>query len=120
MTLATATVEGETYRVAYSSQGATLLQDANGNEVKPFFRDDRDVAWDVSASGADMRVRLDVSGAIKTASLVKGGATTGTTRSLAFRYTVKASDTDADGVFARSVAADRRAGRGTRPRGVPP
>ena len=41
---------------------------------------DREVTW-VSGSGTDMRVRLDVGGGTKTASLVKGGATTGTARS---------------------------------------
>ena len=46
-----------------------------------------------------MRVRLDVGGSTKTASLVTGGATRGTARALVFRYTVRPADRDADGVF---------------------
>ena len=58
-----------------------------------------DVTWDVSPSGADIRVRLDVGGVTRTASLVTGGSTSGTARALVFRYTVTAWDSDADGVF---------------------
>ncbi len=61
-----------------------------------------DVVWDVSASGAELRLRLDVEGqsnTTKVAHLVTGGATSGTARSLAFRYPVGARDRDTDGVF---------------------
>ena len=59
---------------------------------------DDEVAWDLSASGARMRVRLDVGGTKKGADLVTDGAQSGTARSLAFRYEVVRSDRDADGV----------------------
>ena len=61
-----------------------------------------DVVWDVSAPGAEMRLRLDIEGqsnTTKVARLVTGGATSGTGRSLVFRYAVGASDRDTDGVF---------------------
>ena len=83
--------------------GATDTYGA-GEDIEVTVTWDRDVTWDVSASGADLRLRLDVSGAIRTASLVKGGATAGTARALAFRYRVKASDTDTDGVFPKPNA----------------
>ena len=65
---------------------------------------DRDVAWDVSAAGAGMRVRLDVGGAMKGADLVTDGAQSSTARSLAFRYEVVRSDRDADGVHPTPAA----------------
>ena len=61
-----------------------------------------DVAWDVSAEGAALRLRLDVDGHSNTtrqAGLVTGGATSGTARSLVFRYTVAPRDRDTDGVY---------------------
>ena len=62
----------------------------------------REVVWDVSAAGAELRVRLDIEGRSNTtqlAGLVTGGATSGTARSLAFRYTVAPRDRDTDGVY---------------------
>ena len=60
------------------------------------------VTWDVSAAGAELRLRLDVDGAsdtTKLARLVTGGATSGTARSLVFRYSVVRRDRDTDGVY---------------------
>ena len=59
---------------------------------------DRDVTWDTSASGAKIRVRLDIGGTTRTAELVTGGATSGTASSLTFRHTVLAADADTDGL----------------------
>ena len=61
-----------------------------------------DVVWDVSASGAELRLRLDVEGQSNTtkgARLVTGGATSGTARSLVFRYAVGGRDRDTNGIF---------------------
>ncbi len=60
------------------------------------------VVWDASASGSELRLRLDVEGqsnTTKVARLVTGGATSGTARSLVFRYAVGGRDRDTDGVF---------------------
>ena len=66
-----------------------------------------DVVWDVSAPGAELRLRLDVDGAsdaTRLAGLVTGGATSGTARSLVFRYAVRPRDRDTDGVFPTPIA----------------
>ena len=59
-----------------------------GEAVEATVTWDRDVAWDLSAPGARMRVRLDIGGEEKGAELVTDGAQSGTARSLAFRYEV--------------------------------
>ena len=59
---------------------------------------DQDVAWDVSASGAQLRVPLAVGANTRHATLVTDGQTSGTARSLRFSYTVVAGDTDTDGL----------------------
>lgn len=59
---------------------------------------DREVAWDTSATNADVQVSLTVGSNTRTASLVKGGATSGTARTLRFRYTVVTADSDTDGI----------------------
>ena len=64
-----------------------------------------DVLWDVSASGAEMAVRLDVGGTARTAALVTGGATSGQARELSFEYAVVQADADADGVTVTRTAA---------------
>ena len=64
---------------------------------------DEDVTWDVSATNAAMRVRLDIGGTRRTAALVTGGATSGTARSLAFRYAVVQADTDSNGLAATTT-----------------
>ena len=56
-----------------------------------------DVTWSAAAS-SDLRVRLDVGGVTKAATLV--GAANGTARKLRFRYTVLSGDNDDDGVKA--------------------
>ena len=66
-----------------------------------------DVVWDVSAPGAELRLRLDIDGAsdaTRLAGLVTGGATSGTARSLVFRYAVRPRDRDTDGVFPTPIA----------------
>ena len=66
------------------------------------------VIWDVSASdGAQLAVRLDVGGTVRTAGLLTGGAARGTARALTFRYTVVEADSDTDGIAVmRTVAHD--------------
>ena len=64
---------------------------------------DAEVAWHLPNAGAAITVRLDVGSRSRSASLVTGGATSGTGRSLAFRYTVAAADADADGI---AIGAD--------------
>ena len=65
---------------------------------------DKDVTWDYSASGAQLRVRLRVGTAAKSASLVTGGPLIGTARALKFRYRVGAGDSDTDGVAVEKVS----------------
>ena len=60
---------------------------------------DADVTWDLSAPGSTLRVRLDVGGTERGADLVTGGESTGTARSLAFRYETHRTDRAPDGVF---------------------
>ena len=66
------------------------------------------VTWDVSASdGAELAVRLDVGGTVRTAGLLTGGAARGTACALTFRYTVVEADSDTDGIaVTRTVAND--------------
>ena len=91
---------------------STPSSDANGDgTADTYLRGDNievtvtwsaDVVWDVSASGAELRLRLDIDGpssATRVARLVTGGATNGTARSLAFRYAVRPRDLDTDGVY---------------------
>ena len=63
---------------------------------------DADVTWDVSASGAELQVRLQVGGSgasnRRLAKLVTDGADSGTARSLWFSYTVVSGDDDLNGV----------------------
>ena len=71
-----------------------------------------DVSWSTPRQGAALRMPLQVgpndSPATKHAGLVTGGATSGTARSLVFRYTVAAADTDADGIaLARGLVVDK-------------
>ena len=94
---------------------STPSLDANGDGTPDTYRQgekievtvtwDKAVSWDVSVSGTDIRVRLDVGGETKAADLARGGATTGTARSLKFRYRVQAADGDTDGVFPTPNAA---------------
>ena len=58
----------------------------------------RPVTWDVSASGAEILVRLDVGGTIREAELATGGDAGGTATTLRFLYTVVQGDVDTDGV----------------------
>ena len=70
-----------------------------GDDIEVTVTWDRDVTWDVSAANnADLRVRLTIGTTNRSASLVTGGATSGTSRSAKFRYTVVNGDTDSDGV----------------------
>ncbi len=57
-----------------------------------------DVAWDLSAMNAGMRVRLQVGSTNKSAELVTDGATSGTATTLWFSYTAVSGDSDTDGV----------------------
>ncbi len=59
---------------------------------------DEDVTWNLSTANARMRVRLDIGGTTRAADLVTGGVTSGTARSLAFRYAVVNGDTDGNGL----------------------
>jgi len=63
---------------------------------------DRNVTWDVT-SGA-VRVQLAIGTGTKHATLVTGGMTTGSARSLRFRYTVEAGVADSDGIFVKVVS----------------
>ena len=85
--------------VALTSNAGADQTYARGEAIEVTVTWSVDVTWDVSAAGSDMRVRLDVGGNTKTASLVTGGSTRGTARSLVFRYTVASADRDTDGVF---------------------
>ena len=58
---------------------------------------DEAVTWDVSAAGAEVRLRLDVGGTLRFATLQADGAETGSATRLRFAYTVAADDADADG-----------------------
>ena len=49
-----------------------------GDNIEVTVTWDRDVTWDVSATNADLRVRLTIGSTNRTASLVTGGATSGT------------------------------------------
>ena len=86
----TATSDGDTY--------------GRGEKIEITVTWDKDVAWDVSAAGSDIRVRLDVAGNTKAARLVRAGAASGTARSLKFRYQVGSGDTDTNGVFPKPNA----------------
>ena len=87
---------------------STPVHDANGDSTPDTYLRgdnievtvtwDRDVTWDVSATNADLRVRLTIGSTNRTASLVTGGATSGTARSATFSYSVVSGDTDADGL----------------------
>ena len=66
---------------------------------------DHAVTWDTSASGAEIRVSLDIGGTNRLARLVRGGATTGSGTKLRFAYTVVAADADADGFAATATSA---------------
>ncbi len=66
-----------------------------------------DVLWDVTAPNAEVAVRLDVGGTVRSAPLLTGGATEGSARALRFRYTVAAADVDGDGIeVTPTVAGD--------------
>ena len=56
------------------------------------------VTWDLSSTGAGMRVRLQVGSTNRSAELVTDGATSGTASTLWFSYTAVQGDTDTDGV----------------------
>ena len=58
---------------------------------------DEAVTWDASAAGAEVRVRLDIGGTRRFATLATGGETTGSGSRLRFAYTVAAGDRDVDG-----------------------
>ena len=98
--------------VAFAS---TPKHDADGNGTPDTFRRgehidvavtwERDVSWDVSATNAEIRVRLTVGSTVRAATLVTGGATSGTARSLTFRYTVVQADADTDGVAVTATNA---------------
>ena len=59
---------------------------------------DADVVWDVSATGAALKIDLDIGGVAQRMSMPATG-TSGTARALVFRYTVQSTDTDTDGIF---------------------
>ncbi|MCY3557116.1 MAG: SwmB domain-containing protein [Chloroflexi bacterium] len=59
---------------------------------------DEDVTWNTSATEAELRVSLTVGSNTRNATLVTGGATSGTASTLRFSYTVVSEDTDTDGV----------------------
>ena len=65
------------------------------------------VAWDVSASGAGIGVRLLIGSTIQRAELVTGGRTSGTARTLRFTYRVAAGDSDTDGVEVATASQSR-------------
>ena len=75
-----------------------------GETVEVTLTWDADVTWDLSATGAGMRVRLDVGGETRAAELVTDGETAGTARSLSFRYETHRTDRAADGVFPTPAA----------------
>ena len=79
-----------------------------GNVIEVTVAFTGEVTWDVSASGSDLRVRLDVGGQAKAATLVRGGETSGTARQLRFRYTVADGDADTDGVKAERRGAGNK------------
>ena len=57
------------------------------------------VVWNnPGGAGDSIGLMINVGGTNKTASLVAGGATTGTSRELKFQYTVASGDSDSDGV----------------------
>ncbi len=59
---------------------------------------DHAVTWDTSATNAGIGVRLQIGSTNRRAELVTGGATSGTAKTLRFRYAVVAADADTDGV----------------------
>ncbi len=59
---------------------------------------DHAVTWDTSATNAGIGVRLQIGSTNRRAELVTGGATSGTAKTLRFRYAVAAADADTDGV----------------------
>ncbi len=63
----------------------------------------QDVAWDVSATNAEISLQVNVGGSNKKAVLVTDGATSGTASTLWFSYTVKMADSDANGVAVTSA-----------------
>ena len=65
---------------------------------------DADVTWNLPAPASKMRVRLDVGGTERGADLVTGGESTGTARSLVFRYETHRTDRAPDGVFPQAAA----------------
>ena len=76
--------------------GQRIVVDVTWNEA---------VTWDVSATGAAVRLRLDIGGTARLATLETGGATSGSARWLRFAYTVADGDTDGDG-FAVAPGSD--------------
>ena len=59
---------------------------------------DADVLWDVSATGAALKIDLDIGGVAQRMSMPATG-TSGTARALVFHYVVQSTDTDTDGIF---------------------
>ena len=65
---------------------------------------DRDVTWEHHQTNSELRVRLRVGTTARTAVLVTGDPSRGTTRSLVFRYRVVAGDSDTDGIAVEPVS----------------
>ena len=63
---------------------------------------DKNVTWNVTAG--TVRVQLAIGTGTKYATLVTGGVTSGSAKSLTFRYTVEADVTDSDGIFVKVVS----------------
>ncbi len=70
---------------------------------------DHAVTWDTSATNAGIGVQLGIGSNTRSAELVTGGVTSGTARTLRFRYAVVAADTDTDGVTVNANSAGKLA-----------
>ncbi len=73
-------------------------------EVTITFNDS--VSWDVSAAGADVRTRFQWGSREASVGLERGGATSGSGRSLVFRLRPGATDSDTDGITVIPVGTD--------------
>ena len=90
--------------VSITSTPAVRDTYARGENIEVTVTWNTEVTWDLSASGADLTLNLDIGGQTGTATLVRGGADRGTARSLAFRYPVRSGDSDTDGIFPKPDA----------------
>jgi len=69
---------------------------------------DESVTWTKPATSDDVQLRINMGSLARFASLVTGGATTGTGTELKFRYTVASGDEDTDGLSVWAAIADDR------------